>query len=63
MTFRNVCEILLDVLAEAGAQQIFGVTGDALNPLLEAMRGDKRVEWIRAGTKKMRRMPPTASRF
>ncbi len=43
---KNVCEVLLDILADAGGHQIFGVTGDALNPLLEAMRGDDRFEWI-----------------
>ena len=35
---RSICESLLDVLAEAGARDIFGVTGDVLNPLLEAIR-------------------------
>jgi thiamine pyrophosphate-dependent acetolactate synthase large subunit-like protein len=46
MSKQTVCEVLLDVLAEAGARQIFGMTGDALNPFLEAMRGDERFEWI-----------------
>jgi len=46
MAAKNVCEVLLDILAEVGAHQIFGVTGDALNPFLEAMRGDNRFEWI-----------------
>lgn len=43
---KNVCEVLLDNLHAAGARQIFGVTGDALNPLLEAIRRDDRFEWI-----------------
>ena len=42
---KNVCEVLLDMLADAGGRQIFGVVGDALNPFLEAMRGDDRFEW------------------
>jgi len=42
---KNVCDVLLDNLHEAGARQIFGVTGDALNPLLEALRQDGRFEW------------------
>lgn len=46
MTSNSVCKVLLDILADAGGRQIFGVTGDALNPLLEAMRGDGRFEWI-----------------
>ncbi|MEM6463615.1 MAG: thiamine pyrophosphate-dependent enzyme [Pseudomonadota bacterium] len=43
---KNVCEVLLDSLHAAGATKIFGVTGDALNPLLEAIRRDGRFEWI-----------------
>ncbi len=43
---QNVCESLLSILMEAGVGQIFGVTGDALNPLLEAIRKEDRVDWI-----------------
>ena len=43
---QSVCESLLDILAEAGAREIFGVTGDALNPFLEAIRKDGRFKWI-----------------
>ena len=42
----TVCETLLEILAEAEVQQIFGMTGDALNPLLDAIRRDGRFEWI-----------------
>jgi len=43
---QNVCENLLDILANAGVRQIFGVTGDALNAFLDAIRKDDRFEWI-----------------
>lgn len=43
---KNVAEVLLDILADAGARQIFGVTGDALNTLLEGIRTDDRFEWF-----------------
>ncbi len=43
---KSVCESLLDLLADAGVSQIWGVTGDALNPLLEAIRVDDRFRWI-----------------
>lgn len=45
MTKKTVYHVLLDILADAGGRQIFGVTGDALNPLLDAMRDDARFEW------------------
>lgn len=41
-----VCESLLDTLAEVGVKHIFGMTGDALNPFLDAIRRDGRFEWI-----------------
>jgi len=43
---KNVCETLLDILAQVGVKQIFGMTGDALNPFLDAIRRDGRFEWI-----------------
>ena len=43
---QNVCQNLLDILAGAGVRQIFGVTGDALNAFLDAIRKDDRFEWI-----------------
>ena len=43
---KNVCENLLEILAGVGVSKIFGVTGDALNALLEAIRKDDRFEWI-----------------
>tara|TARA_R110000751_G_scaffold146094_7_gene249829 strand:+ start:54659 stop:54937 length:279 start_codon:yes stop_codon:yes gene_type:complete len=46
---KNVCDVLLDNLHAAGARQIFGVTGHALNPLLEAIGRDDRFEWIAVG--------------
>lgn len=46
MRKRTVSGCLLDVLADAGARDIFGVTGDALNPLLESIRTDDRFRWI-----------------
>lgn len=42
----TVAEILVDTLYQIGVRQIFGVVGDALNPLTEAIRRDKRIEWI-----------------
>ena len=35
---KRVSKSLLDMLAEAGAREVFGMTGDVINPLLEAIR-------------------------
>lgn len=42
----NVCEALVDLLASNGVQRIYGVAGDALNPLTDAVRRDGRIKWI-----------------
>ncbi len=44
----NIWEMLLDILHGCSNRQIFGVFGDAINPLADALRLDKgkRFEWI-----------------
>lgn len=42
----NVCEAIVDLLARSGVQRIYGVAGDALNPLTDAIRRDGRIRWI-----------------
>ena len=42
----TVAELLVDALAEHGVTQVWGVVGDALNPVTDAIRRDDRVEWI-----------------
>ena len=46
MANQNVCEVILDQLAAVGVKQLFGMTGDALNSFLDALRRDGRFEWI-----------------
>ena len=43
---RTLCEELLDLLHDVCVKQIFGITGDALNPFVDAIRRDGRFEWI-----------------
>lgn len=42
----TVADILIDTLYQIGVRQIFGLVGDALNPLTDAIRRDQRIEWI-----------------
>ncbi len=42
----TVAELLVQTLADVGVRQVFGVVGDALNPLSEAVRKQDRIEWI-----------------
>lgn len=43
---KNVAKQLLDILADVGVRQIFGVTGDALNFFVKAIEQQDQVEWI-----------------
>ncbi|MFF7356698.1 MULTISPECIES: thiamine pyrophosphate-dependent enzyme [Streptomyces] len=43
---RTVAHVLVDSLAELGVRQVFGVVGDALNPITDAIRGADSVEWV-----------------
>jgi pyruvate dehydrogenase (quinone) len=43
---RNVAEHLVDTLALAGVRQIYGVVGDSLNPVTDALRRDGRLKWV-----------------
>src|ERR1700756_6061056 len=42
---RTVAGILVDVLEKIGVKQIFGLIGDSLNPIGDAVRHSK-IEWI-----------------
>src|SRR5271155_1221171 len=43
---KTVGELLTSILAELGANQVFGVVGDALNPFTDAIRRDNRMSWL-----------------
>ncbi|MEM9257634.1 MAG: thiamine pyrophosphate-dependent enzyme [Pseudomonadota bacterium] len=43
---RSISEAILDVLAEAGARDIFGMVGDVINPFVLQAIKDPRFRWI-----------------
>ena len=43
---KNVAELLVDVLARAGATRIYGVSGDSLNGITDAIRKSGDLSWI-----------------
>jgi pyruvate dehydrogenase (quinone) len=42
----TVAEMIVNAIAEQGVRTIWGVVGDALNPVTDAIRQDERLEWI-----------------
>ncbi|MCR9087716.1 MAG: thiamine pyrophosphate-binding protein [Rhodobacteraceae bacterium] len=43
---RSITESLLDVLADAGARDVFGIVGDVINPFVNGVIRDPRFRWI-----------------
>src|ERR1700761_5553842 len=42
----TVAEMIVKALADQGVRTIWGVVGDALNPITDAIRQEERLEWI-----------------
>jgi pyruvate dehydrogenase (quinone) len=42
----TIAESIVTALAELGVKQVWGVVGDALNPITDAIRREDRIEWI-----------------
>jgi pyruvate dehydrogenase (quinone) len=43
---KKIADLLVEVLAEAGVSQIYGVSGDSLNGITDSIREHKRIHWI-----------------
>lgn len=46
MSIRNVADVLVETLAQAGVQRIHGLVGDSLNGITESLRRRKDIQWI-----------------
>jgi pyruvate dehydrogenase (quinone) len=42
----TVAESIIDALAELGVSHVWGVVGDALNPVTDAIRREPRIDWV-----------------
>lgn len=43
---KNVSDLLVENLYNAGVRRVYAITGDSLNPVNDAIRRDGRLEWI-----------------
>jgi pyruvate dehydrogenase (quinone) len=43
---RNVAELIVETLGQAGVERIYGVVGDSLNGLTEALRATGTIRWV-----------------
>jgi pyruvate dehydrogenase (quinone) len=46
MAKKKVADLLVDVLAEAGVRQVYGVSGDSLNGITNSIRTNKQIQWV-----------------
>jgi pyruvate dehydrogenase (quinone) len=43
---RTIAEDLVDTLAQTGVQRIYGIVGDSLNPVTDAIRRSGKMQWV-----------------
>ncbi|CAL9564313.1 Pyruvate dehydrogenase [ubiquinone] [Streptomyces sp. enrichment culture] len=46
MARQNVAEQFVDILARAGVRRLYGVVGDSLNPVVDAVRRHAAIDWV-----------------
>ncbi|HLR30653.1 MAG TPA: ubiquinone-dependent pyruvate dehydrogenase [Paenalcaligenes sp.] len=46
MSIKNIADLLVHTLAEVGVKRIYGVVGDSLNGVTEAVRTHGEIEWV-----------------
>jgi pyruvate dehydrogenase (quinone) len=46
MAKKKVADLWVEVLAEAGVQRIYGVSGDSLNGITDSLRTNKDIDWV-----------------
>ena len=46
MARKTVAELLVDVLAEAGVERVYGVPGDSLNGITDSIRIRQDISWV-----------------
>ncbi|MEU6658327.1 pyruvate dehydrogenase [Streptomyces sp. NPDC046821] len=46
MAKQNVAEQFVDILVRAGVRRMYGVVGDSLNPVVDAIRRNSAIDWV-----------------
>ncbi|MEV6021893.1 pyruvate dehydrogenase [Streptomyces sp. NPDC052036] len=46
MAKQNVADQFVDILARAGVKRLYGVVGDSLNPIVDAVRRNSALDWV-----------------
>jgi len=43
---KTIADLLVESLVQAGVKRIYGIVGDSLNAVLDAIKNSKKIEWI-----------------
>ncbi len=43
---KNVAEVIVDTLVKAGVKRIYGIPGDSIDPLMDAIRRNKEIQYV-----------------
>ncbi|MFF3904634.1 pyruvate dehydrogenase [Streptomyces sp. NPDC001848] len=46
MAKQNVADQFVDILVRAGVERLYGVVGDSLNPIVDAVRRNSAIDWV-----------------
>jgi hypothetical protein len=46
MAKKKIADLLVEVLAEAGVREIYGVSGDSLNGITDSIRTREQIQWV-----------------
>jgi hypothetical protein len=57
MAKKKVSELLVETLAAASVERIYGVSGDSLNGITDAIRRQKQIQWIHMRHEERPRLP------
>jgi pyruvate dehydrogenase (quinone) len=56
---KKVADLILDTLAAAGVERVYGVAYDSLNGITDAIRRQDQIQWIHADKSRSNGFTPT----
>src|SRR5437667_12134136 len=59
---QTISDIFVEHLVQAGVQRIYGIVGDSLNPVVDAVRRNGQLQWIHVRHEEEAAFLPTKAR-
>jgi len=60
---KTVADQLAEILASAGVKRIYGIVGDSLNGITDAIRRQRKIEWVHVRHEEVAPLPPGPRRI